>query len=65
MRPETYFELMIEYLASAVYALSKAFDREDLKPSDERAVLSREMSGPKGQNDELRKKLIATAPTIY
>ena len=62
MRPETYFEWMIEHLANAVHALSKAFDREDLKPSDERAVLSREVGDPKGQYDELRKKPTAAAP---
>ena len=62
MRPETYFDSMIEHLANAVHALSKAFDREDLKPSEECAVLSREASDPKGQNDELRKKLTAAAP---
>ena len=62
MRPETYFEWMIEHLANAVHTLSKAFEREELKPSDECAVLSREVGDPKGQNDELRKKLTAAAP---
>ena len=62
MRPETYFEWMIEHLANAVHTLSKAFDREELKPSDECAVPSREVGDPKGQNDELRKKLTAAAP---
>jgi hypothetical protein len=40
MRPATYFESMMERLANAVRALSKAFDREDLKPGDQCAVLS-------------------------
>ena len=64
MRPETYFDSMIEHLANAVHALSKAFDRENSKPGDECAVLSRVVSDPKCQNYELRKKLIAIAPGI-
>ena len=40
MRPATYFESMMERLVNAVRALSKAFDREDLKPGDQCAVLS-------------------------
>lgn len=63
MRPETYFDSMIEHLANAVHAISKVFDREDLKPSGECAVPSREVSEPKGRNDELRKKLTAAAPS--
>jgi hypothetical protein len=62
MRPETYFESMIENLASAVLTLSKVFDREGLRPSGECAVLGREVSDPKGQNDELCKKQTAAAP---
>jgi hypothetical protein len=64
MRPATYFESMMEHLPNAVRELSKAFDREDLKPGNECAVLSRRVSDPKCRNYELRKKLIATAPRI-
>jgi hypothetical protein len=51
---------MMERLANAVGALSKAFDREDLKPGDQCTVLSRWVSDLKCQNYEFRKKLIAT-----
>jgi hypothetical protein len=40
MRLATYFESMMERLANAERALSKAFDRENLKPGDQCAVLS-------------------------
>jgi hypothetical protein len=40
MRLATYFESMMERLANAERALFKAFDKENLKPGDQCAVLS-------------------------
>ena len=40
MRLATYFESMMERLANVERALFKAFDRENLKPGDQCAVLS-------------------------
>jgi hypothetical protein len=50
IRLATYFESMMERLANAERALSKAFDREDLKPGDQCA----EPVGQRSQVSELR-----------
>ena len=44
--------------------LSKAFDREDLKPGDQCVVLSQQVRDLKCQNYKPRKKLIATEPWV-
>jgi hypothetical protein len=65
MRLAAYFGPIIGRLANAARAPSRTFDREDLKLGDECAVLSQQVSDLKRQNYELRKKLVATTPTIY
>ena len=64
MRTSNVLRIYDGALANAVRALSKSFDREDLKPGDQCVVLSQQVRDLKCQNYKPRKKLIATEPWV-